>query len=609
MTDKITLGNLVNLTNQTAAITTINNNNALLTTAINNTLSRDGTPPNQMTAALDMSSNRILNLPTPISATEPLRYIDGVTAGLVGPQGPQGIPGTPGTGVVNSITGGAGITVTGTTTVPIVSNTGVVSLISGTGIGITGTTTPTITNNGVTSITAGTGIAVTGTASIPIVGLSASNRVNGPNLLPNTNWQLHSQLPGSTSSTSAFNQAGTGYQNQVTVSSFTTTNAQPTFFTSNTQQLQNGSVVTFGPGLGGLSGYGLRVIGLVSNTSFLCQLPFGAVSPGSSSVITAFPVGASDLGVSSLAADGGWTKSTTLKYSADQFAVNLCPGSKRVLNLCKGSSSAEIFQWLCPAERINEFRGRTVTFGAMVYYKAQGGTPSSQLFINDGVNSPSFSATTTGTSYNNPNTNYGHYEFLSVTQSISSSTTTLGMGLQIAGAIADVLYFATPTCKYGSLMFQDDLGANYKEHIVANTHWNPPCFVPLTTALPSGQMISGVNLFGWPGLDIEALSYCECHNSVSKIGIQAEYGSTTSGARLFIACMKGNMVPSVPLTFGLECTPFSTNPGLAVAASMNLVPLAIGPDNHANPVGVFTIFGSISSQNMALTLDFCDVVA
>lgn len=41
-----------------------------------NTLSRDGTSPNQMEAALDMNSNRILNLPEPVEDTDPVRLID-----------------------------------------------------------------------------------------------------------------------------------------------------------------------------------------------------------------------------------------------------------------------------------------------------------------------------------------------------------------------------------------------------------------------------------------------------------------------------------------------------------------------------------------------------
>lgn len=83
MTDKIVLTNLVNLQNETTAVNAINANNAVLTTAMDNTLSRDGTSPNQMGANLDMNSNRVLNLPAPISADEPVRYTDiqSLTAG------------------------------------------------------------------------------------------------------------------------------------------------------------------------------------------------------------------------------------------------------------------------------------------------------------------------------------------------------------------------------------------------------------------------------------------------------------------------------------------------------------------------------------------------
>lgn len=48
-----------------------NSNNDLLEAALENTLSRDGTGPNQMEANLDLNSNRILNLPDPVAAQEP----------------------------------------------------------------------------------------------------------------------------------------------------------------------------------------------------------------------------------------------------------------------------------------------------------------------------------------------------------------------------------------------------------------------------------------------------------------------------------------------------------------------------------------------------------
>lgn len=80
---KLTLNDLASLQNETSAITTINNNNAATETALENTLSRDGTSPNAMNAVLDMNSNRIINLPTPVANTEPLRVIDAVNlAGL-----------------------------------------------------------------------------------------------------------------------------------------------------------------------------------------------------------------------------------------------------------------------------------------------------------------------------------------------------------------------------------------------------------------------------------------------------------------------------------------------------------------------------------------------
>lgn len=73
---KVSLTDLANLQNDTTATTAINANNAAIETAMTNTLSRDGTSPNQMSAALDMNSNRVLNLPSPVGMTEPLRLED-----------------------------------------------------------------------------------------------------------------------------------------------------------------------------------------------------------------------------------------------------------------------------------------------------------------------------------------------------------------------------------------------------------------------------------------------------------------------------------------------------------------------------------------------------
>lgn len=62
---KVSLGTVANiLGNPTSAATTINNNSALLIAAIENTLSRDGTTPNQMEADIDLNNNDLLNVRT-----------------------------------------------------------------------------------------------------------------------------------------------------------------------------------------------------------------------------------------------------------------------------------------------------------------------------------------------------------------------------------------------------------------------------------------------------------------------------------------------------------------------------------------------------------------
>lgn len=73
---KLILSDLVNLENQTSTVATINSNNTDIENAIENTLSRDGSTPNQMGATLDMNSNRVINLPAPLASHEPARLQD-----------------------------------------------------------------------------------------------------------------------------------------------------------------------------------------------------------------------------------------------------------------------------------------------------------------------------------------------------------------------------------------------------------------------------------------------------------------------------------------------------------------------------------------------------
>jgi hypothetical protein len=73
MTVPITLNNLTSLSNQTTAITTINNNNSSIETAFGSALYTSG---DTMLGTLNMNSNQIINLPAPSTVDSPARLID-----------------------------------------------------------------------------------------------------------------------------------------------------------------------------------------------------------------------------------------------------------------------------------------------------------------------------------------------------------------------------------------------------------------------------------------------------------------------------------------------------------------------------------------------------
>ena len=80
---KLTLSDLT--TDRLTAISNINSNFTAIETALENTLSRDGTTPNTMSANLDLNSYFITNLPAPTAANHAATkaYVDAaVDAGV-----------------------------------------------------------------------------------------------------------------------------------------------------------------------------------------------------------------------------------------------------------------------------------------------------------------------------------------------------------------------------------------------------------------------------------------------------------------------------------------------------------------------------------------------
>jgi len=93
---KVTLTNIENLQSETTAVQAINENFDAIEAAMELTLSRNGATPNQMTAPLDMNSQRIINLPEPVDPNDAVRLVD--LEGISGPAGPAGPPGPTGAG-------------------------------------------------------------------------------------------------------------------------------------------------------------------------------------------------------------------------------------------------------------------------------------------------------------------------------------------------------------------------------------------------------------------------------------------------------------------------------------------------------------------------------
>lgn len=74
MGNKLTLDDVANLQNESSVVTKLAQNNRAIETAVENTLSRDGSSPNYMQADLDMNSNQILNLPDATLDQEPATF-------------------------------------------------------------------------------------------------------------------------------------------------------------------------------------------------------------------------------------------------------------------------------------------------------------------------------------------------------------------------------------------------------------------------------------------------------------------------------------------------------------------------------------------------------
>src|SRR6266446_102685 len=212
---KISLQNIDNLQNESTVVSAINNNNAYTRAAMDNTLSRDGTAPNQMNTPLDMNSKKIINLVDATTDQEPVTFgqfnntISALNAGAVVTA--SYVTTTPSSTLTQEriLSAGNNISVTdsgpGTPSVPGTVTVGIsdddlnaiaalstTGLISRTGAGTTATRTVTGTANEIT-LTNGDGVSGNPTASLPSAltftgktvtgGTYSSSTLNSPTLV------------------------------------------------------------------------------------------------------------------------------------------------------------------------------------------------------------------------------------------------------------------------------------------------------------------------------------------------------------------------------------------------------------------------------------------
>jgi len=422
------------------------------------------------------------------------------------------------------------------------------------------------------------------------------------NFLPNSHWLLNSKWAAPNSVTSAMSATGASLQAQVSVTGFTPSSNYPTIYTPNTRELYNGCMVTFGLGHGGLSASALRVSNLVPNVSFQVKIPFGQLTISTSMAETAFAIGTCSewAGNQNMGPDGGWTKTASLMMWTDDFPANKCPGARRVLGLRKTVNADEDFYWQCPEEKLEKFLGRQFVFAQRTWMKTAGSTATARLFINDGINPPSFSPSLTGPTFSDPV--YGGYQLEQVAQVISPLCTSLQIGIETDGVIGDIFYVANPTAIPGSSIADWQIGNDDQEIIYADTHFNAPSLVPWTGTMPTTALISGSGLYGYTELDIEGLTFGQVHGSVRAVTTKLELTTPTVDQTMFLSPLN---VPEIALTFGPQCNTEAAN---IMDASISSMPLK--PGTTAPAPGCFAMFTNVSGGSISsATVDFTDVIS
>lgn len=316
---KLTLTNIGSLQNETTAITQMNANSALISAAVENTLSRDGTSPNQMSSNFDMNSNRIYNLPTPLTPAEPLRLAD-LTSFVGG-------------GPVVALPAG------GTTDQILTKNTAVDYDVAWKtkSVGLALPSDFTVTNSPVTgsgTLTGAWAVAPTGTGAVV---RQSSPTINTPTI---TNQQVDSiRYNGTSSGTTSLVGPATGVSGVLTLPSASDTLVSRnsvdtlTLKTLTFPSLANPVVTGASPNASGQLGYSapalnffdggsIRTVATLDSTQTLTNKTFDTAGAGNSFQIASFGVNATTGSTSTLVRQTSPTLITPILGVATATSIN-----------------------------------------------------------------------------------------------------------------------------------------------------------------------------------------------------------------------------------------------------------------------------------------------
>lgn len=206
----------------------------------------------------------------------------------------------------------------------------------------------------------------------------------------------------------------------------------------------------------------------------------------------------------------GWQKDTTLNVYREPNGANTKDGAYYALKMVVGSAG-DFIQYPVPGpgstkEFYIKYAGRSVSFGAWV--KCGAGNHA-RLFIYDGVSS----------TYSSYHTGGGTYEWLEVTQSISTSANEFRVKI-IGEQSSGIIYVSQPM-----LIFGNHIGEGHYSRPQEEWIYNESVY-----ALNSFDVASFSTVSGWPTIDLEGQSNGRIPKNIKAILLRIQIKDSGSAA-------------------------------------------------------------------------------